>query len=115
MTPHATTGYSPHNLLFGVHPRLPVDALLGHETGRDRKDDWLEMHRRRLDEAHARAREYAEQKSAERLELDKPKVYCPPVDAGQLVYLRNRPKAKNKIQDSWGPVIHKVLEVQGTT
>lgn len=29
VTPHATTGYSPHYLLFGVHPHLRIDALLG--------------------------------------------------------------------------------------
>lgn len=31
ITPHATTGYSPYFLLFGVEPRLHLDALLGQE------------------------------------------------------------------------------------
>lgn len=34
---------------------------------------------------------------------------------GQLVYLRHRPQGRNKIQDSWGPTVHRVVEVQGTT
>lgn len=31
MTPYVTTGYSPYYLLLGVHPYLPLDALLGKE------------------------------------------------------------------------------------
>lgn len=31
VTPHSTTGYPPYYHLFGVHPYLPVDALLGQE------------------------------------------------------------------------------------
>lgn len=81
----------------------------------DQKHDWLEVHRERLEEAHTRAKEYAEQKAAERIELDKDKVYCPPVHVGQLVYLRHRPQGRNKIQDSWSPTVHRVVEVQGTT
>lgn len=44
------------------------------------KCDWLMVHQQRLKEAHAKAQEYAEQKAAERVELDKHKVYCPPIN-----------------------------------
>ena len=116
MTPHATTGYTPYYLLLGVHPHLPVDALLGQEEPvRNHKHDWLEVHRERLKEAHARAREYAEQKAAERIALDDPKVFCPPIGLGELVYLRHRPQGRNKIQDAWSPTVHRVVEIQGTT
>lgn len=115
VTPHATTGYSPHYLLFGVHPRLPIDALLGQGHEPDKRTDWLGVHQNRLQEAHAKAREYTEQKSAERLEHNEPKVYCPSVNVGQLVYLCYRPQGRNKIQDAWGPILHRVVEIQGTT
>ncbi|KAJ8016311.1 hypothetical protein DPEC_G00005880 [Dallia pectoralis] len=39
VTPHATTGYSPYYLLFGVHPHLPVDALLGQDQVLDNTHD----------------------------------------------------------------------------
>lgn len=115
VTPHATTGHSPYYLMFGVHPHLPVDALLGQEQVLDKRHDWLVVHQQRLNEAHNRARQYTEQKAAERLELDKTRVYCPPVEVGQLVYLRHWPQGRNKIQDAWSPVVYRVVEVQGST
>uniref|UniRef100_A0A3P9MIP6 Gypsy retrotransposon integrase-like protein 1 n=1 Tax=Oryzias latipes TaxID=8090 RepID=A0A3P9MIP6_ORYLA len=115
VTPHATTGYSPYYLLYGVHPHLPVDALLNQDQVVDRKHDWLVVHQERLHEAHNRTRQYSEQKAAERLELEKSKVYCPPVEIGQLVYLRQWPQGRNKIQDAWSSVIYRVLDVQDST
>lgn len=115
VTPHSTTGYSPFYLLFGVQPHLPVDALLGRESGSDCKQDWLSAHQERLRQAHERAREYSEQKAAERVALQNEKVYCPPVDIGQLVFLRHRPLGRNKIQDAWNPTVYKVVNIQGTT
>lgn len=101
--------------MLGVHPHLPVDALLGQEQVLDKRHDWLVVHQQRLNEAHNRARQYTEQKAAERLELDKTRVYCPPVEVGQLVYLRHWPQGRNKIQDAWSPVVYRVVEVQGST
>ncbi|KAL6467298.1 hypothetical protein MHYP_G00251020 [Metynnis hypsauchen] len=104
VTPHATTGYSPYFLLFGVDPHLPVDALLGRDEVVSQKHDWLAIHQKRLREAHEKAKEYMERKAAERIAMLSEKVYCPPIDVGQLVYLRHRPTGRNKIQDSWSPV-----------
>ncbi|XDV14787.1 hypothetical protein PO909_014975 [Leuciscus waleckii] len=55
-TPHSTTGYSPFYLLFGVDPHLPVDALLGRESGAKPTHDWLVVHQTWLKEAHERAK-----------------------------------------------------------
>lgn len=114
-TPHSTTGHSPYYLLFGTHPYLPIDALLGQEQVLDRKQSWLVVHQERLREAHDRARQFAEKKAAGRRENEQERVYCPPVEIGQLVYLRHWPQGRNKIQDVWGPAIYKVVEVQGST
>lgn len=115
VTPHSTTGYSPHYLLFGVHPHLPVDALLGREWEKNDTTDWLAVHQERLKDAHRRAKECAERRAAERLAHHQGKVYCPPVDLGQLVYLRHRPPGRNKIQDAWAPTVYKVIDIRGTT
>ena len=42
-------------------------------------------------------------------------MYCPPIEIGQTVYLRNRPPGRNKIQDAWKPARHRVVNIQGTT
>lgn len=115
VTPHSTTGYSPYYLLFGVQPHLPIDALLGQEQVKDDRPDWLAAHQERLQDAHTRARDFAERKAAERVAQQHERVYCPPVDVGQLVYLRYRPPGRNKIQDAWAATVYKVVDVQGTT
>ena len=115
VTPHSTTGYSPYYLLFGVHPHLPIDALLGQEQKRGEEPDWLAVHQERLQDAHARARECAERKAAERTAQQQERTYCPPVELGELVYLRHRPPGRNKIQDAWSATVYKVVDIQGTT
>ena len=55
-TPHASTGFSPHFLLFGQEPQLPVDRLLGRTTtSAVGTTDWVRQHRLRLQASHARA------------------------------------------------------------
>ncbi len=88
---------------------------MGRESGAEMTHDWLVVHLRRLKEAHERAKTYAEKKTAERLELSHGKVYCPTTEVGQIVYLRNRPLGRNKIQDAWHPTKYRVIEIQGTT
>ncbi|XP_016124580.1 uncharacterized protein [Sinocyclocheilus grahami] len=102
-------------MLFGTQPHLPVDALLGRESEEGMETNWLSVHRERLQDAHARAREYAERKAAERTERHKREVYCPEIAVGQQVYLRHRPAGRNKIQDVWAPQVYVVKNVQGTT
>lgn len=115
VTPHSSTGYSPYYLLFGIHPHLPIDALLGQEPETNNGPDWLIVHQERLREAHTRAKEYAERKAVERAMHQDEKVYCPAVEIGQCVYLRHRPPGRNKIQDAWSSTVYTVVEIQGTT
>ncbi|XP_076118578.1 interferon-induced very large GTPase 1-like [Alosa pseudoharengus] len=86
--------YSPYYVLFGVEPHLPVDALLGKETTAVTNCDWLAVHQRRLKEAHARAKEFSEQKAAERIALQRGKGYCVKetysVNASSLAHRQSR-------------------------
>ncbi len=50
-------------MLFGTQPHLPVDVLLGQESEEGMETNWLSVHRERLQDAHARVREYGGEKS----------------------------------------------------
>lgn len=56
VTPHATTGFSPYYLLFGVQRHLPIDALLGGVEVSEGRQDWLSVHQERLRYAHEKAK-----------------------------------------------------------
>lgn len=44
-TPHSSTMYSPHYLMFGREAQLPIDLLLGqHEDVEESPIDWLAVH-----------------------------------------------------------------------
>ncbi|KAL1249465.1 hypothetical protein QQF64_020470 [Cirrhinus molitorella] len=115
VTLHATTGFSPYYLLFGVQPHFPIDALLGGEEVSEERQDWLSVHQERLRYAHEKAREYSEEKALERVTRLNEKAFCPQVSVGELVYLRQRLPGRNKIQDAWSPIVYRVVEITGTT
>lgn len=106
-TPHSTTGYSPYYLLFGFEPRLPVDALLGRECVSDNGQNWLSVHQERLKQAHTRAREYSEQKAAERISFQNKKVHCPPFTLGSLFFFAIGPWGGIKSRMLGGPLFTK--------
>ena len=108
-TPHASTGFSPHFLLFGQEPQLPVDRLLGRTTtSAVGPTDWVRQHRLRLQASHARALKQLQEAAAERRKQTDQKAADHPLHVGDLVYLRNRVLGRSKIQDRWRPELHVV-------
>ena len=49
ITPHSSTGYSPHYLMFGRDCRLPSDRMFDRESSDVSEIGWVPAHRQRLD------------------------------------------------------------------
>ena len=110
-TPHASTGFSPHFLLFGEEPQLPVDALLGNTKSPSTAGyvDWVRTHRNRLHEAHELAQKQQRIAAAKRKERHDVTVTESTLAIGDFVYIRDRTcRGRNKIQDIWSPIVHVV-------
>ena len=63
-TRHDSTGYSPHYLMFGRHPRLAIDAFLGLTTEqpctkKQSRNDFVVNLQNRLRTAYVKAKENA--------------------------------------------------------
>ena len=111
-TPHSTTGYSPHFLLFGVEPRLPIDNVLGTEDGGTiSADEWLAGHHIRLNKVLEKTVRRLEKEALSRQEFVNKKRSELPIPIGGRVFLRvlGR-KERAKIQDVWDPIPYKVIE-----
>lgn len=112
-TPHASTGYTPYQLMFGREPRLPVDHLF--EFNDSTADSDIDTHVRKLQQHLAETYRMATHnlhREAE-MRIDRhasSKKMLPALDAGSLVYLRNRVIGRNKIQRYWNNKPYRVLE-----
>ena len=91
-TPHASTGLSPHLLLFGEEPQLPVDALLGNTKSSSTAGyvDWVRTHRNWLREAHELADKQQRIAAAKRKAIHDVKVTESKLAIGDCVYIRDR-------------------------
>ncbi|KAL1263543.1 hypothetical protein QQF64_006282 [Cirrhinus molitorella] len=89
-TPHQSTGESPHYLMFGQEPRLPVDFLLGRveDTAAGNIHEWVIEHQTRLQVAFEGAREHLRVAAERRKVQHDAHVRDAPLGEGQLVHLR---------------------------
>ncbi|KAL7834629.1 hypothetical protein SRHO_G00288760 [Serrasalmus rhombeus] len=111
-TPHQTTGQTPHFLMFGCQPRLPVDFLLG--TGEITQDpepleEWVSKHQQSLQLAHEHVRQRSKEQAQRRSRNNNEQVRDAGFEEGQLVYLKNHVTGRNKIQDHWNSGIFQVV------
>ena len=109
VTPHASTGYSPFYLMMSRTPRLPIYNWLSPEM-EDTATDWVVKHQQGVQKAYEKASEQIRHAAMKRKRIfDKgAKEYVLPT--GTHVYLRNRPKGRNKIQDAWSPTVYVVVD-----
>ncbi|KAL6476359.1 hypothetical protein MHYP_G00148580 [Metynnis hypsauchen] len=111
-TPHQTTGRTPYFLMFGCHPRLPVDFLLGlgeNLQSEGTLDEWIERHQQSLRLVHEHVRQRSEELARRRNRNHNDQVNDCGFKEGQLVYLRNHAPGRNKIQDHWNSCVYRVV------
>ena len=119
-TRNATTGYSPHFLMYGIRPRIPVDFLfptnrLSKSATSYKVDEYVANLQLRLKQAFDEARFQAT------LEADRHKIRydrrggSTVLQKGDRVLLRSDAlKGKRKIKDRWGKEVLTVVERIGS-
>ncbi len=112
-TPHQSTGESPHLLMFGQEPRLPVDFLLGRvqepEAGCVQR--WVLEHQNKLKVAFEGVREQLRTAAERRKARHDGHVREQPLRESQLVLLRAfNVRGRHKIHDLWGPVVYQIVK-----
>ena len=113
---HATTGFTPYFLMFGRKPNLLVDNMIPVGNPEQKVvslNEWSENHRKILNKAFELTRENTKYEAAKRKSIFDRKVNEKPLQIGDSVLLRHHPLGRNKIQDNWKSLPHKVANVTG--
>ena len=105
-TRNSSTGFSPFYLMFGRHPRLPVDVAFGiHRIGEgvtfstSKYVDWLQRH---LAHAYEKAKTFADKESDRQKALFDRKSKDLRLEPGDLCLVRKTAwKSRHKIQNRW--------------
>ena len=111
-TPHSSSGYSPYFLLFGRHPKLPVDQLFNPESTREEfvsKTAYADSLRRRLEVVHdIAAKSQADACAANKTRYDS-RTRGAGLQVGDTCLVRRRPESGEKLGDKWEDNVHVVV------
>ena len=110
-TEHQSTGYTPYFLKTGQTPYTTLDLRMGVEEVFDGSmDEWVKAHQERMRVAYDLAGQQMQRAVESRRRHWGPPSKDADLLTGELVYVRNRGVAgRNKIQDLWLPVPHRVV------
>ena len=114
-TKHASTTYSPYFLMFGRHPRLPIDVEFGlpkHNCGdNSSKSRYVQKLRRRLNYAFKKASQYSDQQAQKYKSSYDKSIKGPQLQEKDLVLVKVvAHKGRHKLQDKWEPEEYVVIE-----
>ena len=114
-TKHASTTYSPYYLMFGRHPRLPIDIEFGLNKPNCRdnssKSTYIQKLRRRLNYAFQKASKYSDQQAKRYKQGYDKSVKGPQLHETDLVLVKIvAHKGRHKLQDRWEPEEYAVIE-----
>ncbi|KAL2093598.1 hypothetical protein ACEWY4_010910 [Coilia grayii] len=105
-TTHASTGMTPHYVIFGRHARLPVDML--HDAAppqhRDDLEGWVRSHHQTLLQAYTTVRNNVERRMQWNQDRYDRNARTMPLLPGERVLMRNfRRRAQGKLAPQWLP------------
>ena len=105
-TRNDATGYSPYYLMYGRHPRLPVDVYLGLDPRDEGKGDaskYVHDLRKRMDYAYRLVSDRTSKLDAKNKSRYDSKLHENTIEPGDRVLLRNVGiPGKHKLGDKWG-------------
>jgi hypothetical protein len=114
-TKSSSTGYSPHFLMFGWHPRLPVDAYLGttpSNEGEALHSSYVTKLQERLKFAYKIASDCAQKRAAQNKTLYDRRVKENQICTDDLVLVRQvNLQGRHKLADKWEKEPYVVLEI----
>ena len=114
-TKHASSTYSPYYLMFGRHPRLPIDVEFGlpksNSGDNSSKSRYVQKLRRRLKYAFQKATKVANQQANNyKTSYDK-SIRGPQLQEKDIVLVKIvAHKGRHKLQDKWEPEEYVVVE-----
>ena len=101
----AVTGYSPHFLLFGRRPRIPVDYLfltLRDTPHKSKLEESVALHQKKLKEAFAMARQLTSEEAARQQCHYDHRARPVTLQSGDVVMVQtNRFVGKHKVKGCW--------------
>ena len=110
-TRHDSTGYSPFFLMFGRHPRLPIDIAMGIEPKDDLDVDYTRTLKERLDLAYKLALARSEKSSSRHKSHYDKRVRGSSVCIGDRVLVKNVTiRGKHKLANAWEDPVYEVVE-----
>ena len=114
-TKHASTTYSPYYLMFGRHPRLPIDVEFGLNkpncSDNSSKSRYIQKLRRRLNYAFQKASKYSDQQASKYKHSYDKSVKGPQLHENDLVLVKIvAHKGRHKLQDRWEPEEYVVID-----
>ena len=114
-TKHASTTYSPYFLMFGRHPRLPIDVEFGlskHNcSDNSSKSRYVQKLRRRLNYAFKKTSKYSDQQAQKYKSSYDKSIKDPQLQEKDLVLVKVvAHKGRHKLQDKWEPEECVVIE-----
>jgi len=105
VTIHKTTGYAPFYLMFGRHPKLAIDALLGLSSETDEnvsKHEYVRKLKERLSRAYKKAEEFAKNANSGDKRRYDARAKATSLSVGDLVLVRNVSlRGTHKLADKW--------------